>query len=170
MHLYNLQDFSKIFGEKNKFCARILGIDYGQKNLGIAISDANMLIANPLCLIKRAKVQNDIETIVQIIKTHDVKCIIIGWPLEMDGNAGQSCGKIVEFVEEFFKNETFVKNCNIPIFKIDERFSTKACYGQLCEGNFSRANKKGKIDAMAAAYFTQNAIDYIKMVCKNFNE
>jgi putative Holliday junction resolvase len=146
--IFDFQYFKKNLPKK----ARILGIDLGEKTIGLALSDDTMSIATPFTLISRKNINTDIAKILEIIKDFSIKAVVIGYPLNMNGTKGPSCARI----------DQFIKNFEIPFLLWDERFSTVAVERTLLEANMSRDKRKSHIDKLAAAYILQGALDRLK--------
>jgi len=128
--------------------ARILGIDYGEKRIGLAISDPLLIIAHPLTFVEKLE---DIKEIIN--KYPDLEEIVIGLPKSMSGEIKESAQKVLSFVEELKKQIT------VPIKTWDERLTTVAMQKSLISLGVSRKKRKKKIDQSAAAYMLQGYLD-----------
>jgi len=126
---------------------RILGIDYGTKRIGIAVSDELGIIAQAREYIE------DIDKVLDIITEENVGKVIIGYPLNMDGTVGPA-GKKVEELAQPLKEKL-----SIPVELWDERLSTKSADHILIEANLSRKKRKQKVDQLAAQIMLQNYLD-----------
>ncbi len=136
---------------------RILGIDYGDKNVGIAISDPTNTIASPLEIIRRDKeesIKATVRRIGEIITEYEVSKIVIGYPLNMDGSEGFRCEKTTMFKERLHRN--FKK---MPIHLWDERLSTIGATHSLIEANLNKCEQKEVIDKMAAVFILQGYME-----------
>lgn len=133
---------------------RFLGLDVGDKTIGIAVSDLLGLTAQGLTTIKRKNKKKDLSDLISLIEEYNIGALIIGLPKNMDG----SIGKQGESVKEF--GEYLLKNINIEIIYWDERLSSKASEKILIEGNVSRKKRKTVIDKLAAVYILQGYLDY----------
>ena len=147
----NIDEFKKKVGNKS----RLLGIDPGKKNIGIAICDANASVATPLKIIEKTKFETLIKKINQIIKENDIKGIIIGNPINMDGTIGKSSQSAKDFAKNLSKNIT------IPITMWDERLSSEGSFKITKELGTNVSNRVNKLDKNAAAFILQGAIDYL---------
>lgn len=132
---------------------RLLGLDVGDKTIGVAISDPNHSIATPLKLIKRTKFTADLAEIKKLISEWEVGGLVIGLPLEMDGKEGKRC----QSVRQFARN--ILKEIKIEIHCQDERLSTKAAEREMLSADLSRAKRDEKIDKLAACWILQNFLD-----------
>ena len=135
--------------------SRLLGIDPGYKNIGFAICDENKKVATPLKVLQKNKFEVLIEQINQIIKENDIKGIIIGNPINMDGTSGKSSQSANDFAKNLSKNIT------IPITMWDERLSSEGSFKITKELSTNVTNRVNKLDKNAAAFILQGAIDYL---------
>jgi len=134
--------------------SRLLGIDPGVKNIGLAICDENKKVATPLKVLRKNKFDVLIEQINQIIKENEIKGIIIGNPINMDGTSGKSSQSASDFAKNLSKNIT------IPITMWDERLSSEGSFKITKELGTNVSNRVKKLDKNAAAFILQGAIDY----------
>ena len=132
---------------------RIMGLDIGDKTIGVAVSDLMGLTAQGVTTIKRVGKKKDIEAIKQIIAEKQVNKIVSGLPKNMNGTVGPQGEKVQKFCE-LLKEET-----NLPIEFWDERLSTVAAERSLIEGNARRENRKKVIDMLAAVIILQGYLD-----------
>ena len=131
----------------------VLGLDPGEKRIGVAVSDVGRLIASSLETVARKKFSLDAE---QILKLYDHRqCIgfVVGLPLNMDGSSGPSA----QAARAFARNLLIVRDA--PLLLWDERLSTAAVTRTLIEGDASRRRRGEVVDKMAAAYMLQGALD-----------
>ncbi len=134
----------------------ILGLDVGDKNIGVSISDRNLKIASGITTIHRKdKIYIDIDEIQKISKSYKVGAIIFGWPIQMNGLPGHQCEKVLNFILEL-KN-----TINVSFCRWDERFSTCVVDNILIQANMSRKKRKKVIDKNAAVYILQGALDFL---------
>jgi len=135
--------------------SRLLGIDPGNKNIGFAICDENKKVATPLKTLQKSKLAVLIKQINQIIKENNIKGIIIGNPINMDGTSGKSSQSASDFAKNLSKNIT------IPITMWDERLSSEGSFKITKELGTNVTNRVNKLDKNAAAFILQGAIDYL---------
>ena len=135
--------------------SRLLGIDPGNKNIGFAICDENKKVATPLKVLQKSKFEVLIEQINQMIKENDIKGIIIGNPINMDGTSGKSSQSANDFAKNLSKNIT------IPVTMWDERLSSEGSFKITKELSTNVTNRVNKLDKNAAAFILQGAIDYL---------
>ena len=132
---------------------RILGLDIGEKTSGIAMSDAMLFSAHPLQTLQRTNIKNDLKTIRDLCATHDIREIVVGLPLHMDGNRSPMAEVIQKLCD---KLQTQI---SIPIVYWDERWSTQAAEKSLIESNMRRNKRKEVIDQVAACLILQGFLD-----------
>jgi len=133
----------------------LLGIDPGNKNIGFAICDENKKVATPLIILQKSKFAVLIKQINQIIKENNIKGIVIGNPINMDGTSGKSSQSASDFAKNLSKNIT------IPITMWDERLSSEGSFKITKELGTNASNRVNKLDKNAAAFILQGAIDYL---------
>lgn len=134
---------------------RFLSIDYGSKNIGIAISDVGRQIATPYTTIENKNLEYVYKELDQIIKQMDIAVIVIGLPLQMNGEEGKTVSKVKSFTE-FIKKQ----NPSIDICFIDERLTSKLVEKFLINDfNLSRNKRKQIIDKLAATQILQTMLD-----------
>ena len=144
------------FIEQINIAQTLLGLDFGDKTIGIAVSDKSKTIATPIITIKRKGVVKDIEKLLSILEEYDVGGIILGLPLSLDGSENKSTVKVRKFALE-------IKKCkDINIAFQDERYSTDVIYKELRKNSLSKDKIKKKIDQMAASYILQGFLDNTK--------
>ncbi|WP_297135738.1 Holliday junction resolvase RuvX [Terrisporobacter sp.] len=132
---------------------RIMGLDIGDKTIGVAVSDLMGLTAQGVTTIKRVGKKKDIEEIKKIIAERQVNKIVSGLPKNMNGTVGPQGEKVQKFCE-LLEAET-----NLPIEFWDERLSTVAAERSLIEGDVSRQKRKKVIDMLAAVIILQGYLD-----------
>ena len=132
---------------------RIMGLDVGDKTIGVAVSDLMGLTAQGVKTIKRVGKKKDIEALKEIIKERQVNKIVSGLPKNMNGTLGPQGKKVIKFCE-LLEEETGIK-----IEYWDERLSTVAAERTLIQGNVRRENRKGVIDMVAAVIILQGYLD-----------
>jgi putative Holliday junction resolvase len=135
--------------------SRLLGIDMGAKRIGISICDDKRLVATPLETIVFKSLDNLIYEIKKIIYENDIKGLIIGNPINMDGSFGKSSQSIKD------KSNIIAKKIEIPVALWDERLSTVGSFNLSNKLDVNVTKKTKNIDANAAAFILQGAIDYL---------
>jgi putative Holliday junction resolvase len=132
---------------------RVLGLDVGEKTIGVALSDPLGLTAQGIKTIERKGKKTDIEELRKICSEYTVDTIVVGLPKNMNGTVGPSGEKIINF-SEFIK-----ENLNIPVKLWDERLTTVAAHKAMLEADLSRAKRKKIVDKVAATYILQGYLD-----------
>ena len=150
-NILSIDDFKTNIGNNS----RLLGIDPGAKNIGFAICDENKKVATPLKTIKKDNLEILIKQINEIIQENHIKGIIIGDPIDMDGNKGKSSQSANDFAKNLSRNIT------IPIALWDERLSSEASFKITKKLGTNVSNRVNKLDKNAAAFILQGAIDYL---------
>ena len=141
---------------------RIMGLDVGDKTIGVAVSDLMGLTAQGVKTIKRVGKKKDIEALKEIIKERQVNKIVSGLPKNMNGTLGPQGEKVIKFCE-LLEEETGIK-----IEYWDERLSTVAAERTLIQGNVRRENRKGVIDMVAAVIILQGYLDRQRNFLKKY--
>jgi putative Holliday junction resolvase len=136
---------------------RILGLDIGDKRIGVAISDPDAILSTPLTTIFNDGTDRPIDSILQIINEHGIKRVVIGLPYTLEGSAGHQAEKTRKFVSELSSKT------DAEIHFRDERLSTIAAERMLKEAGLKRDKIRERRDAAAAAYILQGYIDNLKM-------
>jgi len=135
---------------------RIMGIDYGEKRFGIALSDPLGITAQGLPTVERTSIQEDIKKIINIIQEKEVQEIVVGLPKHLNNTLGDKAKEVLNFID------TLKKHINIPIKTFDERFSTVRANRAMLEGDLSRKKRKERVDMIAAQLILQGYLDMIK--------
>jgi len=143
---------------KNKLSSgsRLLGIDLGTKRIGIAISDYNQKIATPLQTLDKSKQDKLIDELESIITENDIKGIIIGNPINMDGTYGKSSQSAKDIAINISNK------IDIPVSLWDERLSTVGAFNLSSELDINVSKREKDIDKFAAAFILQGALDFIQ--------
>ncbi|MEL6643918.1 MAG: Holliday junction resolvase RuvX [Pseudomonadota bacterium] len=131
----------------------LAGLDFGDKTIGVAVSDRMQSVATPLETIRRRKFTQDAERLLAIASDRDIGGLVLGLPRNMDGSEGPRC----QATRAFARN--LERLTPLPITFWDERLSTVAAERALLEADTSRARRKEVIDHVAAGYILQGALD-----------
>jgi putative Holliday junction resolvase len=138
---------------------RLLGLDLGEKTIGLAISDRDHKVASPLETLHRAKFTQDAAALAEICAGRRVGGLVLGLPINMDGSEGPRC----QSVRQFARNLEQVAGLDLPAAFWDERLSTAAIERLLVqEADMSRRRRAQVVDKMAAAYILQGALDSLR--------
>lgn len=132
----------------------VFGLDLGTKTIGLATSDPDRRLASPLETVRRIKFTRDVEYVMTLMDERNAVGVVLGWPLEMDGTEGKRCQATRSFAANFAKIRS------APILLWDERLSTSAVERMMVEEfDMSRRQRAQKVDAAAAAFILQGALD-----------
>ena len=145
----------KEFKKKQLDKCRLIGLDLGSKRIGVSICDEKQLIATPFKTINRSTLKDLIDELKRIIEENNIKGIIIGNPLNMDGSLGSSA----QSVSDTSKN--IEKSINLPVCLWDERLSTVGAFNLSSQLDVNVSKREKKIDENAAAFILQGAIDFL---------
>jgi len=136
--------------------ARLLGLDLGEKTIGLALSDRLLMVATPMETLKRGKFAADAARLDTIISEQGIGGLVVGLPLNMDGSDGPSA----QSARAFGRN--WVNRSPLPLIFWDERLSTMAVTRTLLDADTSRKRRGEVVDKMAAAYILQGALDRLR--------
>lgn len=135
----------------------LLGLDLGEKTIGVAVSDLTLTLASPLELIRRTKFTQEAERLFRLMEMRTASGIVIGLPVNMDGTEGPRC----QSVRAFGRNLLRLRDVSIAFW--DERWSSSVVNRFLIEeADLSRAKRAEVVDRSAAAYILQGALDRMK--------
>ena len=143
---------------------RVLGLDYGSKTVGVAVSDTLGWTAQSVETITRKsenKLRQTLARIEELAKLYEADRIVLGYPKHMNNDEGERCARAEEF------KEMLERRTGLPVILQDERMSTVSAERILMEGNVRRENRKEYVDKMAAAFILQTYLDRIKYEQEN---
>ena len=149
--MITLEEFKKKQLDK----CRLIGLDLGSKRIGVSICDEKQLIATPFKTIKRSTLKELVDELKKIIKENNIKGIVIGNPLNMDGSSGSSAQSVKD------TSGNIEKSINLPICLWDERLSTVGAFNLSSQLDVNISKREKKIDQNAAAFILQGAIDFL---------
>jgi len=133
---------------------RCLGLDVGEKRIGIAVSDPLGWIAGPLPVLERASWKKDLARVRALLEEHQIARVIVGLPMRMDGTQGERAERTLEFVARL------QATTKVPVETWDERLSTREAERRLLEADVRRERRREVIDGMAASLILQGYLDY----------
>ena len=135
----------------------LVGLDLGEKTIGVAVSDIGLMIATPLALIRRAKFTADAEQLLKLMESRGAGGLVIGLPINMDGTEGPRCQSVRAFGRNLLRLRA------LPIAFWDERLSSAAVNRMLIsEADTTRARRAEVVDKAAAAWILQGALDRLR--------
>ncbi len=132
---------------------RIMGLDVGDKTIGIALSDLLGWTAQPLTVLRRTSLKQDLEELARICREQEVEKIVVGLPRNMNGTYGPRAQLVMEFKEKL------EQALGLPVETWDERLSTAAAERTLLAADVSRARRKQVVDKLAAVVILQGYLD-----------
>ena len=132
---------------------RILGIDYGTKRLGLALSDEDEILASPLPVRMRTSLAEDLKFVSDLVVEKTVGAIVLGLPLNMNGSRGGMARAVQGFADELRRT------CNVPVVLFDERLTTSEAERVLVQADISRKKRKSLRDGLAAVLILQGYLD-----------
>lgn len=133
---------------------RVMGLDYGDRNIGVAISDAFGWTAQGVEVVGRRRDGSEFDRIAELVKEHEVSEIVVGLPKNMNGSVGPRGEICIEFAQQIRQR------LELPVHLWDERLTTVAAERTLIEADVSRKKRKLVIDKMAATIILQNYLDF----------
>lgn len=137
--------------------APLVGLDLGEKTIGVAVSDATQSIASPLGLIRKTRFTDDAAALFKLMESRHAAGVVVGLPVNMDGTEGPRCQSSRAFVRNLLRLE------DLPVAFWDERMSTMAVNRMLVdEADMTRARRAEVVDKMAAAWILQGALDRLR--------
>ena len=131
----------------------ILGLDVGEKRIGVALADG--LLAIPLTVIVRAGEGADLERVLTLAEEHEVKRIVVGLPRSLDGSIGRQAERVLSF------SSALSESTDVPVDTWDERLSTVSAERLLLDAGVKREKRRARRDAMAAAIILQSYLDRV---------
>ena len=132
---------------------RFLGIDYGEKRIGLAVSDELEITARGVSVIERKSKKTDLSVISAAVSEYGIGAIVIGYPLRLDGSAGIQCEKVDRFIA------VLKEAIAVPVIAWDETLSTKEAEELMREAGVKRKKKRGMVDRIAAAFILQDYLN-----------
>ena len=149
--MITLEEFKKKQLDK----CRLIGLDLGSKRIGVSICDEKQLIATPFKTINRSTAKDLVDELNRIIVENNIKGIIIGNPLNMDGSSGSSAQSVKD------TSNNIEKSIELPICLWDERLSTVGAFNLSSQLDINVSKREKKIDENAAAFILQGALDFL---------
>ena len=149
--MLDIEEFEKKIDQKS----RLLGVDPGKKRVGIAICDENKIVATPYTTVIKKKFLDFLNEINKIISDNDIKGIIIGNPINMDGTPSKSSQSAKDLAINLSKK------ISIPVTMWDERLSSRGAFNLSNDLNVNTSKKISKLDENSAAFILQGALDFL---------
>lgn len=136
---------------------RYLGLDVGDKLIGVAVSDETGTLASGRETIRRSGPRKDVKAVVELIHRLDVAEVVVGLPRRLDGTLGPQAQKVLAFMEDLRPA------ARVPVVPWDERFTSVVAQQALIEADVSRKERRGLVDKVSAILILQNYLDYRKL-------
>ena len=137
---------------------RVLGVDFGCRTVGVAVSDELLITAQGVEIIRRkaeTKLRQTLARIKELADGYGVEKIVLGYPKNMNNTEGERCEKTKEF------KGMLEKRCGLPVVLWDERLTTVAADRSMMETGIRRENRKDYVDEIAAVFILQGYLDYL---------
>lgn len=131
--------------------SRILGVDYGARRIGLAISDDSKITARPLAVVRRSKLAAELE---EAIADYDIEMVVMGLPTGLAGNEGESAREARLLADEIGSL------LGVEVHFVDERFTTRIAEQSLLQAGMKRRDRRETVDRVAAALILQSYLDY----------
>ncbi len=138
---------------------RIIGLDFGSKTVGVAVSDELLITAQGIEIVRRKsenKLRRTLARIEELIKEYNVEKIVLGFPKNMNNSEGERCEKTLEF------KEMLERRTGLTVELWDERLTTVAADNLMMEAGIRRENRKEYVDQIAASFILQGYLDYLQ--------
>lgn len=139
--------------ESHKPGCRLIGLDVGERRIGVAVSDEKHVVALPECVIERRSVDEDVRELTEIARAKEAGLFVVGLPLRLDGTHGVEAEGVAEFARRL------AERSGVPVEMSDERLSTKEAERHLIQSGVRRKRRRQVVDKMAAQIILQSYID-----------
>ena len=150
--MLDIEEFEKKIDKKS----RLLGVDPGKKRIGVAICDENKIVATAYSTIIKNNFSDFLTQISKIISDNNIRGIIVGNPINLDGSPSQSSQSAKDLAINLSKN------ISIPITMWDERLSSRGAFNLSNDLNINTSKKLSKLDENSAAFILQGALDFLR--------
>lgn len=136
---------------------RILAIDYGRRRIGLAVSDALGLVARPLGTLQRTNRRDDLRRLRQVVRQHEIRRIVVGHPLHLDGTASEMAAEAARFAKRV------EKQLGVPVELVDERLSSWEAEQMLAAGRIAPRKRAAELDQVAAAVILRDYLEHKRL-------
>ena len=136
---------------------RYLGLDVGDRRIGVALSDETGTLATGLPTLRRVGPRKDVRAVAELIRRHEAGEVVVGLPRRLDGGLGPQAQKVLAFMDDLRPS------AKVPLVPWDERFTSVVAEQALVEADVSRRGRKALVDKVAAILILQNYLDYRKL-------
>lgn len=135
---------------------RLLGVDYGSKRIGVAISDGLRMLAHPLTTIEGENEDDRIEQLARIVDEHRIVAVVVGMPLTCEGKEGTQANRVRAFIAKL------AQRVSVPIRTWDERLTTEVAHKQLRSVGRRPSKARNIVDQLAAVEILQSYLDWLR--------
>ena len=132
---------------------RVLGLDVGERRIGVAVGDSGGIVVSPLPAIRRSSLEEDLKAVVRLTGDHEAKVIVVGIPISLNGRMGPQARLVQRFIQ------ALARESPVPVHSQDERFSTVEAERLLREGGHQPSREKGLRDSASAAVILRAYLD-----------
>lgn len=132
---------------------RVLGLDVGDRTIGVALSDETETLATGLPNLERVGPRKDVRAVAELVRRHEVGRLVVGLPRRLDGSVGEQAEKVLAFVD------ALKPSVRVPVDTWDERMTTRMAEQVLIEADVSRRDRRGLVDKVAAVLILQSWLD-----------
>ncbi len=139
---------------------RYLGLDVGDRRIGVALSDETATLASGLPTLERVGQKKDPNAVVELARRHEAGAIVVGLPRSLDGSLGPQAESVLDFAE------SLKRRTRLPVLTWDERFTTRLAHQALIEGDVSRRKRKDLVDQVSAVLILQSYLDHLKLAAE----
>ena len=136
---------------------RYLGLDVGDRMIGVAVSDETATVAGGLPTLRRVGPRKDVRAVAELVRKHEAGEVVVGLPRRLDGGLGPQAQKVLAFMEDLRPA------AKVPVVPWDERFTSVVAEQALIEADVSRRDRKALVDKVAAILILQSYLDYRKL-------
>ena len=133
--------------------ARALGLDVGDRRIGVALSDPTGMLATPLAAIDRRAAQGGLETVARLARENEAAAIVVGMPVSLDGSIGPQAQAVQSFIS------ALSEVCPLPIHTVNEQYTSAEAERRLRDVGVEPSREPGRVDALAAAIILQEWLD-----------
>lgn len=133
--------------------SRVMGLDVGDRRIGVALSDETRVLATGHSTLERRSLEADLDALERLIRENEVSALVVGWPVRFDGRPGTQARKVAQFAD------ALARRTALPVARWDERLTTAAAERVLLSANVRRERRRQVVDKMAATLILQGWLD-----------
>ena len=132
---------------------RVLGLDVGERRIGVAVGDPSGIVVTPMPAIQRSSLEEDLKAVVRLTEDHQAMTVVVGIPISLNGRMGRQARQVQRFIQ------ALARESSVPVYSQDERFSTVEAERLLREGGHQPSREKGLRDSASAAVILRAYLD-----------